>query len=138
MNEMYHYYEYEDSRYYTDKKIREIKTPLGIACEKGNLSMVKDLVERGANIDDRCEKYVFQRGDGGDWYYRFYVEVRSPLVIACEKENVPLVKYLVEHGADVNKQYFLGQIEDIQIKTPLGMASEKGNESLVKYSTHNI
>jgi len=130
-------YDNECAYLYSQTEVRKIKTPLGIACEKENESMVRDLVEHGADIDARCEKYEFTHGcsqsDGSEWYYHFYMEVRSPLIIACEKENVSLVKYLVEHGADVDKRCFIGPIEGIQIKTPLCIACEKGNESLVKY-----
>ncbi|ORX65883.1 ankyrin, partial [Anaeromyces robustus] len=40
--------------------------------------------------------------------------------------NEDLVKYLIEHGADINKENEDG-------KTPLFWACESGNEDLVKY-----
>ena len=50
--------------------------------------------------------------------------VVSGLFSACKSGNADLVKYLVEHGANVNNE---------NGKTPLVIACEKGRKSIVKY-----
>jgi ankyrin repeat protein len=50
----------------------------------------------------------------------------SPLFMACKGGNENLVKYLVELGADVNKENKFNE-------TPLYCACRKGNEKIVKY-----
>ena len=60
-------------------------SPLFFACLNGNETVVKYLVEQGANIN---------------------IEDRSgetPLCIAFSSGNEAVVKYLVEHGANINK-----------------------------------
>ena len=49
-----------------------------------------------------------------------FLEVWSPLMLACKQGNLPLVKLLVEHGADVNRRESHG--------TPLSYASKTGTE----------
>jgi len=49
---------------------------------------------------------------------------KTPLFISCENENEAIVKYLVEHGADL-KNDNLGE-------TLLFNACENGNEAIVK------
>ena len=48
------------------------------------------------------------------------------LLFACENGQLNAVKYLVEHGADVNAKDNLG-------RAPLSFAAERGNLELVKY-----
>ncbi|ORX76482.1 ankyrin, partial [Anaeromyces robustus] len=50
----------------------------------------------------------------------------TPLFMACENGNENLVKFLIEHGAIINK-------ENRDNKTPLFLACENGNENIVKY-----
>ena len=52
-------------------------------------------------------------------------EKSTPLFAAVQKGNENIVKYLVEHGADVN--------EEIYGNTPLFAAVKKSNENIVKY-----
>ncbi|ORX78214.1 hypothetical protein BCR32DRAFT_181333, partial [Anaeromyces robustus] len=52
-----------------------------------------------------------------------------PLYIACKNGNEKLVKYLINNGADINKES-----QDIMdCKTPLMIACELGYESIVHY-----
>ena len=51
---------------------------------------------------------------------------KDPLHDGCKSGNEKIVKYLVEHGADVNK-------EDKDGKTPLFGACWEGHENIVKY-----
>jgi len=50
----------------------------------------------------------------------------TPLHIADEKRFIAIVKCLIEHGADINK-------ENKYCQTPLIKACKNGNEALVKY-----
>ena len=58
-------------------------------------------------------------------HYLFHV-----LFNECEKENEDIVKCLVEHGVDVNKENKYGE-------TPLVNAFKIGNEDIVKYLVEN-
>lgn len=68
------------------------QSPLSYACFKGNLECVKILVEAGADIDNANNQNHY-----------------TPLMDALsgsnhnKKDRVNIVKYLLEHGADVNK-----------------------------------
>jgi len=50
----------------------------------------------------------------------------TPLFTACENGNEPLVKYLVELGANINKENDYGQ-------NPLFIACKYGNKKVEKY-----
>jgi len=105
-----------------------ICTPLTLACKNNSKSIIKCLLEHGADINKR---------DGNNM---------TPLGVACEQENENLVKNLIEHGANVNKKYEIKNysteyyyrsydkyLSKIDIKTPLISACEKNNISIVKY-----
>jgi len=56
-------------------------------------------------------------------------EINRYLINECHKNhiNIPIIKYLVEHGVAVN-------IRDANdLHTPLSDAYSKGNEAVVKY-----
>jgi len=57
-------------------------------------------------------------------------ECRTALLCACLSENVEIVKYLFEHGADINKKSFFSFDE---CKTPLFCACSSGDVEIVKY-----
>ena len=78
------------------------------ACLLGNESMVKYLVEHGADITikDNDDRMAFSK--------------------ACESGNEHLVRYLVRIGADINHENYLGV-------TPIFNACVSGNENIVKY-----
>eukprot|EP00919_Chromeraceae_sp_WS-2016_P076683 GHVR01181291.1.p1 GENE.GHVR01181291.1~~GHVR01181291.1.p1 ORF type:complete len:116 (+),score=10.79 GHVR01181291.1:256-603(+) len=64
------------------------KTPLVRASMRGDLDMVKLLIEKGANIDDIS---YFTHEDGA-----------TALIFASTHGHVEIVKLLIEEGADVN------------------------------------
>ncbi|XP_053595299.1 alpha-latrotoxin-Lg1a-like, partial [Microplitis demolitor] len=102
-------------------------TALYIACEKGYLGIVKLLLDNGAidsldtisNEDNQNlfyyplhiaiakEKYqivkcLLEYGDKPDKLYLDNNEEYSALHLACEENNIEIVKLLVDKGADVN------------------------------------
>ncbi|XP_056007550.1 uncharacterized protein LOC125665455 [Ostrea edulis] len=81
--------------------------PLIVACEEGHVSIVKELVKAGADVNLRDF-----RGN-------------TPLKAASEEGHVSIVKELVKKGADVNMQNESGD-------TPLVIACRKGHVSIVK------
>ena len=89
------------------------------AIENNNIEKVKKLVEnRAANINAK--------------YVRFHHKYNNKyaLIIASERENWEMVKYLVEHGADVNYEYKDGYNK---FKTALIIASSHGYLEIVRY-----
>lgn len=68
------------------------KRPLHIACEKGNLDIVKLLLQHGANVNALME---FSDGQEEE-------KDISPLHIACYHGHVRIVKLLLMYGASVN------------------------------------
>ena len=56
-----------------------------------------------------------------EWMYGF-----SPIWIAAQYGHLVLVKYLVEHGADVNMAIFNGA-------TAVSVAAEKGHVAVIRY-----
>jgi len=88
-------------------------TPLIISCKKGNLNIVKLLVDNGADINKK-NKY-------GD----------TPLTISCEKGNFDIIKYLVEKGADINLFNSTGT-------SPLNILCRKSSENSLKIMDYLI
>ena len=54
----------------------------------------------------------------------------TPLYCATEQENIEMVKYLLEQGADVN-------IKDYTLETPLQCAVRKRNKKIVELLVNN-
>jgi hypothetical protein len=79
------------------------------AAADGDLRTVKACVARGANVNIRC---------GGGF---------APLAVASQKGNFEIVKFLVEHGAQIDK------CDNARHKTALLHAAFKGNVEIVKY-----
>ncbi|XP_062600187.1 ankyrin repeat and KH domain-containing protein mask-like isoform X3 [Saccostrea cucullata] len=80
-------------------------TPLTAACKGGHMSVVKELIEAGADIN-----------------LPGYHD--TPLTAACHGGHMSLVKELIEAGADINQQ---GRYD-----TPLTAACGRGHMSVVK------
>jgi ankyrin repeat protein len=72
-------------------------TPIQVAAACGDLDTVKLLVEAGADVND------FTAVSGGGAF-----NVRTPLGWAAYRNDVPMVRYLIERKADPNKMTPLG------------------------------
>ena len=66
------------------------QAPLDVACDCGNTSVARILLEHGASLNEMPR-------------------AKTPLHIACERGCLELVKTLLEHGANVNHADLLGQ-----------------------------
>ena len=79
------------------------------ACKEGDLLKVKSMVERGHNVNGENEKV-----------YRLYEMIYgTPLMYAAGEGRFDVVKYLINHGADVSKT-------NVDKETALHYASEYG------------
>jgi len=117
--------------------------PICLAAEAGDLSLIKTLVEKGANIDAKVRSvsislfstYASVSGSGGDDY--------TALVIAILAGKNDIASYLISKGADltIGSQGFaiiesshanLKCLCKVKNKTPLFWAIDKGNMDLIK------
>lgn len=76
---------------------------------QGNLKKIKTLIKAGKNVDD------------------YDHEMKTPLIHACQKGHINIVKYLVENKANTNWK------QDFNHRTPLSIAAENGHLDIVKY-----
>jgi ankyrin repeat protein len=81
-------------------------TPLGIACEHGNVVMVERLIAAGSRVDNAS------------------IDGATPLFLAAQNNRLDVVKLLIAAGADVNKAGADGC-------TPLHVAVGKGHAGVV-------
>jgi len=99
--------ESEPDQHLLDSKDRKGMTPLSRAAYKGHESVVKLLIEKGANIDLK------------DIYSR------TPLLLAAIKGFESVVRLLIEKSAEVDSK-------DNNDRTILSWAANEGHESVVK------
>ena len=85
------------------------QSPLSRAAEKGQEMVVKQLLDNGADVESKDNKY------GG----------RTPLLWAAEKGHKAVVNLLLKKGAQLESKTSSGQ-------TPLSSAAEKGHDAVVK------
>lgn len=110
---------------------------LKLACKRGLGSVVKELLDKGARIEDDGDSLEFPIvsaiSNGNLEVVKMLVEkvadVRlfsdEPLIKAVRYKHKDIVKYLIEKGVDVNAKAGAND-------TPLGIASEQGDLELVK------
>ncbi|EAY10062.1 hypothetical protein TVAG_329490 [Trichomonas vaginalis G3] len=109
---------HKNSPIYKDSKAPNV---LMYACKYGHFDIVKELLEKGMNVNERVEKHP-------------HVFI-SPLMMCCKRGNLEIAKYLVEKGANCNdmcstKKRFL-------YYTPLSLSVQSKNLDLVKYLINN-
>jgi hypothetical protein len=84
------------------------KKRLGKAAAEGNLALVSELIERGANLGP------------------FMKHAITPLMVACNNGHLDVVRYLIARGANVNHR------TDDDRTTALMFASAKGYLEIVR------
>lgn len=75
-----------------DMRDKEGNTPLHLACDKGDLEEVKNLIEKGADVNAQNNPMGFEDGWGKS----------TPLHIACSGVNIEIVELLLKNRAEVN------------------------------------
>jgi len=121
---------------------------LHIAASMGNLGLVRDLVEQGADINKKDEfghTALYSAADGGhldvvDYLLHKGADINSMDDIGSTilhqmalMGNLRVVKYLVEHGADITIQTKAGETA-LQIAERIGsLGVEGGHKDVVKY-----
>ena len=125
----------------------ENKTKLNLlliqACKNGDINMVKKLIDKGANINyrDKLESrtcLIWAIYKKNETLINFFIKnsielkfnkniyLNNAIELASRLGHLKIVKYLVEHGANVNTMNREGQ-------TPLNSAARWGNIDIVKY-----
>ncbi len=125
-------------------------TPLHYAAQNGNLGAVKFLIERGANVNARCAKRVYEANTvmkrwkkekllSSSWDWR---ECGcTPLHYAVKNGDLAVSKYLVEHGARVNMKNDFGDsaaryaftVDTTSFFADFASFEERINMNLVQY-----
>ncbi|MDF2964614.1 MAG: uncharacterized protein K0Q51_2 [Rickettsiaceae bacterium] len=131
-----------------DSKNKSGETPLIIAVEKENLSIVQKLIKEGANVNIKSDnikpvlyvtvannnvelvKELVENGKGDVNVQADHK--RTPLFIAAAKGNIAMVEYLVNKGANID---YAGSIIDdnVQSVSALYIAVAKGYKDIVKF-----
>ena len=121
------------------------KTPLHVACEHYYLEMVKQLVNRGADISARIEStgatpLMIAARHGRDNIVEFLIDKgadisatgtnlvyqTTALHMAAQYGHIKVIKLLLKHGANVNSRMTIGV-------SPLFAAAEAGNGEVVEF-----
>ncbi|PKX89474.1 ankyrin repeat domain-containing protein, partial [Aspergillus novofumigatus IBT 16806] len=89
------------------------QTPLHIAAERGNLSILSLLLEKDASTINT------EDGQG-----------KIPLLCASESGSMGCIMALVAHGSDIDRQNDSGT-------TPLNVAAASGNLEIVRFLLEN-
>ena len=114
-------------------------TPLKLAVEMGHFGIVKCLVQKGADVHftkkHSITKYYVDQNENtiqsvrdttdGDYY--------TALEVAVEKNNLPIVKYLINKNAALVPHNYVGAKHN-----PLYLACKKLNYEMVEYLFKNI
>ena len=88
-----------------------------MAAEEGKLTMLKFLLDKGADIDEMGIEHPTDE--------RYKEDVGSALHRAVEGRHKDIVRFLIEKGANVN-------LRDIMGRTPLMLARAKKDGELVE------
>ena len=79
--------------------------PLIAACKEGHTDTVQLLIDNGADINksNKVSCVIFVLYDIPFSDYLHYKSGDSPLLAACEADNIDIVQKLIDIGADINK-----------------------------------
>ena len=121
------------------KSLRKIKLPEEELIKSTRLNLlagVKDAIKRGANIDIGEDFEINDEDEDDENYGEIsWTMGMSSLMIASEKGYFDIVKYLVEHGANID-----GYTEDNGMDsnwTPLYYAIVHGHTEIIKFLVEN-
>ncbi|KAH7371717.1 hypothetical protein BKA66DRAFT_182043 [Pyrenochaeta sp. MPI-SDFR-AT-0127] len=99
-------------------------SPMGMAIRNGDVEIVRILLQKGANPNSLVSY--------DDFDVLEHIDSRltrvSPLLAAIDKQNLNIVKILVENGAEIDYTKNLGLL-----RTPLQRAAEIGNFDITRY-----
>ncbi|KAH6882176.1 hypothetical protein BKA58DRAFT_14788 [Alternaria rosae] len=101
-------------------------SPLGEAIIADDSEMVRLLLKRGASPN----AYVSFNGLRMSKHIKSHIQRVTPLLAAIDIQSLPLVKILVEHGAELQYTRSMGIS-----RTPLQRAAETGSFDIVEYLT---
>jgi ankyrin repeat protein len=105
-------------------KSEQVLSPLGDAILTNNIDIVLTLLQNGAN-PNACITYD---GLKLEKHATGLLPRVSPLLSAISAQNLPMVKILVEHGAELDYKRNIGLL-----RTPLQRAAEVGDFDIVRY-----
>lgn len=136
---------YEIARYLVEEKKADINaeneygwTALKYASDEGRLEIVKYLVENGASVDAEVLtitknleifEYLLER-ENLNINSVGYLGMTALSLASIEYENLEMIKYLLEKGADIN-------VKNEDGSTALMTASMYGNLEIIKYLIEN-
>lgn len=111
----------------SNKELHDKNTPLsslGEAIILGDVAIVEYLLKRGANPN------AYVSFDGLKMLERIksHIQRVTPLLAAIDTQSLPIVKLLLEHGAEVDYKRNMGVF-----RTPLQRAAEMGYFDIVQY-----
>ncbi len=98
-------------KYGGNRKVETNQYPLLGAVLKGDIDKIKNLINKGANVNDRPDTFP-------------YIE-RTPLHFAAKTGNLEIIEILLDNGADVNIRSFEGT-------TPVYNAVKHGHNEAIK------
>ena len=112
--------------------------PILIACFQGNLSVVKQLIRHGSDMESSIYRsvsgrYKFDTSETKKWCYQKCGITQpnmesihhTPLMIATAQNNVALVDYLLTMGAELKTDNH--RLDNHHMETPLMIAAYKGH-----------
>jgi len=103
------------------QNVHDGTTILSLAAEKGQLDIVKFLIDSGANANEQGKKiHPFIGG-----YSRYFNGMQTPLLLSLSEAHGDVARYLVSQGAR-------GNVSDQFGFTPLQFAARHGYVDLVK------
>jgi hypothetical protein len=103
-------------------------TPLHLAAQVGSMELATKLLAKNANPNARTVKSAMGgRGGGGGGGFRLPPGEQTPLMLAAKANQEPLMKLLIEHGADPKLKAQDGS-------TLLRAAAGSGHVGVVKYA----
>lgn len=109
-------------QHYTNNKG---KGQIIVAIEKNDIEKVRKSLEN--NDINEVRKFII------DYHYNYL----TPLAFACKKNNLEIAKFLIENGADVNKNIMYGEDDKYSSSTPSMITCENNNLEMLELLIEN-